>query len=63
MPVTISNKEYRELLQWREELYRMEALGVDNFIGMDYFNDTEIFGCTFGEFRNQLEEEYPDDAN
>ena len=63
MPVTISNKEYRELLQDREELSRMEALGVDNFSGMDYFNDTETFECTFEEFCNNLKEEYQDDAD
>lgn len=63
MPVTISNKEYRELLQYREEVSRMETLGVDTFSGMDYLNDTGIFECTFGEFRDKLEEEYPDDAN
>lgn len=63
MPATISNKEYRELLQYREELSRMETLRVDNFSGMDYFNDTGIFECTFGEFCDKLEEEYQDDTN
>jgi len=63
MSITISCKEYRQLLLASEKLDRLSALGVDNWDGCEDLHDLEYFGYTLKGYEEALKEEYPDNAD
>lgn len=61
--VTISKKEYRDLLIDSALLARLEAAGVDNWEGWDYArgNEYDPDGIDFWEEKELLKQEWKDE--
>jgi hypothetical protein len=59
--ITISKKEYRQLLKDAELLTRLEGAGVDNWEGWDYARGGEYTdGVTVWDAYDQIDEDYKD---
>lgn len=59
--ITISKREYRQLLKDSLELDLLNGAGVDNWSGIDYaFDSSENGGFDFQEECDRIDREYAD---
>ena len=60
--VTISKKEYRNLLKAKELINRLEGAGVDNWEGWSIARSDEYYGgISYFVFCDSVDEDYKDE--